>query len=205
MKEQLPSEIASADPLVGADRADDARLGSLVRRMAAEARDSAAMESAARKPWWTRRRTLFPLAIAGAVVLTGAAVAVPLSLWVNGTQVELDAEIPIVYTTGSGVEVTCRYGIYFGDPASRSDADERLAEFVATHDWAGIGQRIYDEAIANPFIPGPDDDLEVDDQETRDRFSFFNATDVIWQEIPDELRSAGHSSGGTMDCTGRLR
>lgn len=204
MRELPHTDIASADPLAAGDH-DDVTLRALLLRASADAREITATASAARTPWWRRRRTIFPLAIAGAVALTGAAVAIPLSLWVNGTRVDLDAEVPIVYTTDTGVEVSCRYGIYFGDPAGRTAADERLADFVENHDWTGIGQRVYDEAIANPFVPGPDDDLEVDNQEVRDRFSFSEATELIWQEIPDELRYAGQSAGATMDCTGQLR
>ncbi len=156
-------------------------------------------------PWWKRRRILIPFGIVGVVALTGAAIVIPLSLLVNGTQVELDAEIPIVYTTDTGVDVTCRYGIHFGDPTHRTAADERLAEFVQNHDWTGIGQHIYDEAIANPFVPGPNDDWEVDTQEIRDDFSFSRATDLIWDEIPAGLQQDGQSAGATMDCTGQLR
>ena len=204
MREPLQTDIASADPLAG-DAHDDTKLRTVVRRASADAREIASAESAARKPWWRRRRIMVPLASAGAVALTGAAVVIPLGLWVDGTRVDLDAEIPIIYTTDTGVEVSCRYGIHFGDPASRSTADERLAEFVAGHDWTGIGQRIYDEARANPFTPGPDDDLENDNQEIRDQLSFNYAIEVLWQEIPRELLDAGHSAGGTMDCTGQLR
>jgi hypothetical protein len=148
---------------------------------------------------------MIPLGIAGVVALTGAAVVIPLSLGINGTQVELDAEIPIIYTTDTGVDVSCRYGIYFGDPVQRGAADERLAAFVENHDWTGIGQRVYDEAIANPFVPGPDDDWEVDNQEIRDAFSFNRATDLIWSEIPSDLQQAGQSTGATTDCKGQLR
>lgn len=147
-----------------------------------------------------------PLAILGVAALTGAAVLIPLSLGINGIQVDLDAQIPIIYTTDNGIDVSCRYGIYFGDPASRTAADEELAEFVADHDWTGIGQRIYDDAIANPFVPGPNDDWEVDNQELRDNFSFTNALSrVIWEEIPADLMQDAQSAGGTSDCTGKLR
>lgn len=203
MKEPLKSRLASADPLDS--HHDDTQLRTLMRRASADAREIVSVKYAARKPWWRRRRAMFPLAIAGVVALTGAAVAIPLGLWVNGTQVDLDVEIPINYTTDTGTEVSCRYGMYFGEPTRRSIADERLAEFVEEHDWTGIGQRIYAEAIAKPFVPGPDDDLEVDNQEIRDQFSFNRALDVIWQEIPSELRDAGYSAGGTSDCTGQLR
>jgi hypothetical protein len=128
-----------------------------------------------------------------------------LSLAINGTQVDLDVEIPIIYTTDNGMDVSCRYGIYFGDPAHRTAGDEQLAEFVENHDWTGIGQRIYDEAIANPFVPGPNDDWEVDNQELRDNFSFNIAlSSIIWEEIPKSPQ-AGWTGGATSDCTGKLR
>lgn len=201
MTETLKSELASADPAPGGE---DAKLQALVRRLNTNAREASVTASSPQTPWWKRRRAMIPLGIAGLVALTGAAVLVPLGLWVNGTKVDLDAEIPIIYTTDNGVDVSCRYGIYFGDPANRSVADEQLADFVENHDWTGIGQRIYDEAIANPFTPGPNDDWEVDNQEIRDSFSFFRAVNLIWDEIPTDL-DAGQSSGGTSDCTGQLR
>lgn len=203
MSETLPAAIASADPIE--DR-EDATLDELVRRMTIAAREQFSAQSAVRLPWWKRRRIVIPLGIAGVVALTGAAVVIPLSLGVNGSWGAPDAEIPIVYTTETGVEVRCRYGMSFGDPADRTEADERLAEFVRNHDWTGIGQRIHDEAIARPFVPGPDDDWEVDTQELRDSFSFTEATSLIWEEIPAALlQQSGGSAGTTTDCTGRLR
>lgn len=201
MNEQLKSDLASADPVTGGE---DAELRGLVRRMARDAQAVATMGAASRTPWWKRRRVMVPMGLAALVAVTGAAVLIPLQLGINGTQVELDAEIPIVYTTDTGVEVSCRFGIYFGDPADRSAADERLAAFVNEHDWTGIGQRIYEEAIANPFVPGSDDDWEVDTPELRDQSSFHRATQVIWEEIPDDLLHDGWSSGSTMDCKGQL-
>lgn len=201
MHEQLRPDLALADPLTGDD---DARSRDLVQRLATDAK-ALAMTGTTRTPWWKRRRTMIPLGIVGVVALTGAAVAVPLGLWINGTQVQLDAEIPIVYTTDNGIEVSCRYGIYVGDPATRGEAEEQFADFIKNHDWDGIGQRIYDEAMSNPFVPGPNDDWEVDNQELRDRFSFTRATDLIWQEIPEEMWQSGQSAGATTDCTGRLR
>lgn len=147
---------------------------------------------------------MIPLGVVGTLVLTGAAVMIPLGLWINGTKVHLDAEIPINYTTDTGVDVSCRYGIYFGDPANRTAADHRLADFLQTHDWTGIGQRIYDEAIANPFEPGPNDDWEVDSAELRDSFSFNSAVNLIWEEIPSDLLEGVRSSGAVSDCAGRL-
>lgn len=202
MKEILKSDLASADPVSGGA---DAKLHEFVRQMAFGAQEAVTAESPARTPWWKRRRTMIPLGIAGVVALSAAAWLVPLSEIVNGTPVKLDAEIPINYTTDTGVDVSCRYGIYIGDPAHRSAADERVAKFVETHDWSAIGQRIYKKAIANPFVPGPGDDEEVDTQASRDTASFDNATDLIWNEIPSDVRAGVQSAGMTSDCTGQLR
>lgn len=201
MNEKLQSELAGVDPVSGGE---DAGLRYLMYRMARDAQEVATAESAVRRPWWKRTRALIPLSIAGVIALTGAAVAIPLGLWVSGTKVEFDAEIPIAYATDTGIDVNCRYGIYFGDPTIRSAADEQLADFVHEHDWTGIGQRIYAEAIAHPFVPGPDDHLEVDTPKVRDQFSFTHATGLIWEEIPVALRQAGYSSASTMDCKGLL-
>lgn len=200
MSKILMSEIEAADPV---RESEDPRRRELVRRLSVHAqRSSLAVK---RAPWWKRRRTIIPVGIAGALALTGAAVLAPLNLAVNGTQVSFDMEIPIIYTTDTGVDVSCRLGLYFGDPLARTPADEKLAEFVKSHDWSGIGQRVYREAMSNPFIPGPDDDIQNDSQEVRDGFSFHRATDLIWEEIPAELRQDGQSGGGTSDCTGVLR
>lgn len=201
MNERLQSDLVSADPVPDGE---DAELHDLVTRMAADARTAAAAGVTPRVPWWRRRRTIIPVGLGVLIAATGAAVLIPLQLSVNDTAVDLDVEFPIIYTTDTGVEVSCRYGLYFGDPLDRTATDERLAEFVREHDWTGIGQRIYDEAIANPFVPGPDDDLEVDTPELRDQFSFFEATELIWAEIPEELLTDAWSSGSTMDCTGVL-
>ncbi|MDW4572451.1 hypothetical protein R8Z57_06605 [Microbacterium sp. M3] len=193
----ITDELAEADPATPSDP----KVRELVRSMSVEAERAIRSN---RRPFWRRRRVIIPTLVVGALTLAGAAVVVPLSLWVNGTQVDV-VNIPINYTTDTGVQVSCRYGIYFGDPANRTEADEELTEFVENHDWDGIGQRIYDEAMANPFVPGPNDDWEVDNQELRDNFSFTRALSVIWTEIPEELQKSGQSAGGTTDCKGQLR
>jgi len=198
MKNSLLADIDAADPAVGEN---DAELHVAVRRMAYEARLAVLAEVVTQKPWWKRRRAIIPLGIAGVVALSGAALAVPLTMVVNGTQVQPDVDIPINYTTATGVHVSCRYDVYVGDPAHRSASDERLANFLHTHDWDGIGQRIYQRALDDPFVPSPDDHLEVNDQQTRDQFSFTRATNLIFEEMPREFRSAG----GATDCSGQLR
>lgn len=203
MTETFESELVSADPAAGGE---DEYVRILVRRLNADAREASTESSQARQPWWKRHRVMIPLGVGGLVALTGAALLSPLQLWVGGAEVDLDVQIPIVYTTDTGVEVSCKYGIYFGDPGGRTTTDQKLAEFVQNHDWTGIGQRIYDRAIANPFIPGPDDHWDSDTQEMRDRFSWSQATSLIYEEMPATLlQQAGQSSGATSDCTGQLQ
>ena len=199
MNESFERDLRDADP---ASRLEDAATSGLVRQLALAAQETSERGGDA-LPWWRRRRVALPLAIGGVVALTGA--AVPLGIWINGAEVPLDVAIPIEYTTDTGVKVSCRYGLYFGDPAQRTPGDERAAEFVRRHDWSGIGQRIYEEAIANPFEPGPSDDWEVDNQQLRDSFSFNRALGLIWTEIPDDVRASLRSTGATTDCTGQLR
>lgn len=194
----ISDELAEADPATPSDP----RVRELVRSMSVEAEREIRSN---RRPFWRRRRVIIPTLVVGALTLAGAAVVVPLSLWVNGTQVDV-VNIPINYTTATGVQVSCRYGFFFGDPANRTEADEELTEFVENHDWDGIGQRIYDEAMANPFVPGPNDDWEVDNQELRDSHTFILATSrAIWAEIPPELQQQSGSAGSTSDCRGQLR
>ncbi|UJP10343.1 hypothetical protein L2X99_01095 [Microbacterium sp. KUDC0406] len=158
-----------------------------------------------RRHWWKRPRIVVPIAFGIAVLATGAAEYVPLMLGVNGTPVDVEVRIPIHYVTDSGVTIDCEEGLYVGDPAHRTAADEKLADFLKAQDWSGIGQEIYDKAIAEPFVPGPNDDWEVDTQELRDGFSFRNAESLIYERIPDELTPDGTSIGGTGTCAGQLR
>jgi hypothetical protein len=196
-------ELSAADPARGLE--DDVT-SPLVRQMAVDARDAVEQGALAGVvPWWRRRRAMIPLAVGGVVALTGAALVVPLALSINGNPVDLDASIPIQYTTDTGVTVSCSYGLYFGDPASRTSGDERAAEFVQQHDWTGIGQRIYEKAMADPYEPGPNDDWEVDNQELRDSFSFNRAVNLLWEEIPADIQANVQSAGATSDCTGQLR
>lgn len=198
--DRIEMSLRRADP--ASSLSDDA-VGELIREMSDGIRHE---EVPARGPsWWKRPRLVLPLAFVGVVALTGASIVIPLRLWVDGQEVELDAYIPIQYTTESGVDVSCTYAIHFGDPDERTSADERAADYLRQHDWNGIGQRVYDHAMAHPFVPGPDDNLEVDNQQLRDQFSFTNALQLIWDEIPHDIHGATESAGATMDCTGQLR
>lgn len=205
MNEHLRSALASADPL---SATQDPRTDELVRKMAVQAR-SATETAPVVVPWWKRRRTVIPLGIGAAVALTGGALVAPLTIFIDGITIEPDARIPIVYTTDTGADVRCRYAIYFGDPAGRSEHEEKLAAFVADHDWDGFGQKVYELALSDPFVPGVDGGLDEDTQQRRDEMSLHTA---IWRsieaEIPAELRDIQNAEGildsGSSDCQGQL-
>jgi hypothetical protein len=203
MNEQTISDLESADP-VGAG--DDDGVRDAVLQMAYSARNRAGSERAkAVAPWWKRHHALLPISIATMAVLTGGAILIPLDLSVSGVSVEPDVEIPIVYTTDTGVEVSCREQFFFGEPGDRDDDDVRVAEFMRSHDWTGIGQQIYEEALANPIIPEADGGTEPQ----FDQASFSSATSrVIEAEIPVSLRAAWAEEGTlystVTDCTGEL-
>jgi hypothetical protein len=203
MKERDMSDLESANP-VAAD--GDDKLHELVGQMARAARLQAGEErSVEAATWWKRPRALLPISVVSIVALTGGAILIPLTLSVSGVEVEPDVEIPIVYTTDTGVDVSCREQIFFGEPSGRDEADVRIAEFMRTHDWTGIGQRIYEDALATPIIPERDGGTEPG----FDQASFSAATSrLIEAEIPASLRGAGEEEGtvysSATDCTGEL-
>jgi hypothetical protein len=202
VNEQTISDLESADP-VGAD---DDRLRELIGRMAIAARAEAKREGAqAVVPWWKRHHALLPISIATMTIVTAGAILIPLDLSVSGVSVEPDVEIPIVYTTDTGVDVSCRQQFFFGEPSNRNDDDAQIADFMSNHDWTGIGQQIYEEALANPIIPEADGGTEPQ----FDQASFSSAASrVIEAEIPASLRAAWSKEGTVYstvtDCMGEL-
>lgn len=196
----LDKLIKRNDPAAGFSDLTD----QLISQMANTAK-SEASKVRQRTHWWTKPRLVVPIAIGAAIMSTAGAVIVPLALAVNGVPVDVDARIPIHYTTDTGVTVDCTYGIYVGDPAHRTAADQRLAQYLSTHIWSGIGEKVYRRAMANPFVPGPNDDWNVDTQQLRDQASFNNALSLVSEQIPADTMTEGMSIGGTTNCTGQLR
>ena len=168
MDEWLRSGLADADP--GRDGVGNDASG-LVREMTHRAEAHAAEGPNSRGRWWKRRRFAVPLGVAGVAVLTGGAVLLPLTLTVDGDEVDPDLRLSVDYTTSSGVAVGCEYWIYFGSPAERDEANERLVSFLQDHDWDDLGQRAYAEAISDPFTLGNNGWLQSDSQEARDKIS----------------------------------
>lgn len=195
----LDEELRQADPVTRLRR-DDVTL--IIASMA----NALPNQSSRKTQWWKNWRIAVPVAAVSVLAITGAAIAAPLLLGVDGEWVDVDARIPITYETESGVSVSCVYGLYVTSAAGRTAEDERLGEFLADADWAGIGQEIYDYAIANPITPQAGEVWTNDSPEVRDAISFKLAvTPVITDHVPAELLAHGSGWGSTDTCTGPFR
>lgn len=197
----LDEELRRADPAAGLRR-DDAT--ALITAMASGLPSQPAWKGR----WWKNWRITVPIGVVSVLALTGAAIAAPLVLAVGEPDnwVEIDARIPITYETDSGVSVSCVYGLYVTSAAGRTAEDERLGEFLAKADWTGIGQEIYDYAIANPVTPQEGEVWSNDSPEVRDAISFKLAvTPVITDHVPADLLSNGSGWSSTDTCTGPFR
>ncbi|WP_423494036.1 hypothetical protein IM711_10925 [Microbacterium esteraromaticum] len=168
---------------------------SIVTRAALESLVDASRAEAARTRVNRRRRSfwLIPGAVVAAGALTaGAALFAP--------HFDPDVRIPIEYATDTGVEVTCTYALRVGSVVGGENP--QLREWLASQDWSGVGQRIYEDAVANPFVPGEDDEGEWT-AEIVDSVSFFDAM-ARQIAVPDGLAVFGDEVAGTSDCTGQL-
>lgn len=171
--EPSPTTAAALDALVEASRTEATRSGIRRRR---------------------RRLWLVPgIAVAAGVLTAGTAVVAP--------YFDPDVRIPIEYVTDTGVEVACTYALRVGAVVGGENAD--LRRWLTSQDWSGVGQRVYDDALANPFVPGANDegDWTLD---VIDSMSFFQALGRQ-TAVPDELTRPGDEIAGASDCTGQLR
>ena len=144
---------------------------------------------------WKRPVVVFPILGISALAITAGALAYSF----GGNP---DVVIPINYVTDNGHSVSCGYALHVGTEAS-ADAGP-LRTFVVEHDWSGIGQRVYREAVSNPYLPTPAEGDEFT-QNNLDRFSFDLALHtVISNEYPTDQIPAG-VSGAESSCLGELR
>jgi len=158
-------------------------------------------EAVRRRPWWKNWKVMLPIGVVGVLALTGAGVAAAPLILADG--VELDARIPITYVTESGVTVNCVYGLIRNGENGRTAERERAAEFLANEDWSGVGQEIYDFAIAHPVTPQEGEVWTNDTPDVRDAISFKLAViPVISSHLPADLREAGSQLASTDTCTG---
>jgi hypothetical protein len=193
----LDEELKRADPAAQLRRGDAA---SLIMAMAGELPS----QKVPRPRWWRDWKIAVPVGVGAALALAGSAIVAPLLIGVDGEWVDLDARIPIVYETETGVAVSCEYGVYVSSGDSRTAEDHRAAEILASEDWTGVGQEVYDSAIANPHTRQEGEVWTNDTPELRDGIAFKLAlTRVITSRLPHDLQSVGMRSTDT--CTGPFR
>ncbi len=156
-----------------------------------------------RGPVWKRAGFLIPV-VGASIILMGAAVFVPLQLSLDGQQVEIDVRLPIQYTTSGGEEISCTYGLYFGSARGR-DADlEAAVETIKERDWVGIGEDVYEYAIAHSVSPQVGEVWEADSPRVREKIAFELAVRaVVTQQLTGTLPD-GAGFAGTTDCSGQL-
>ena len=138
----------------------DERLAAMTAEMPADAEAEARRVARAMTPTRrVRKRWMLPVLVGGAVALTaGTSVGVAtMSHWAGvGMPLENirnEQPIPVDWVTESGHQERCRAWIELRNPQER-DRD-LLDAAVLAHDWAGLGQRLYDESS-----PKPDDDAD---------------------------------------------
>lgn len=122
------------------------------RRMA-----RATMPARLRRGRAPRARWVLPVLVAGAAALTGGAgtAALTMSHWAGVSMppgnVRNADPIPVAWTTPSGHHEACRVWIELRHP---HPGDQRtLDDAITHHDWAGLGQKLYDDGT-----PTRDDD-----------------------------------------------
>lgn len=108
---------------------------------------SSSVPARVRKGRPPRARWVLPAVLVGGVVLTAGAgtATIAMSHW-SGVSASLEnvrneEPIPVSWTTDSGHAETCRVWIELRQ-AERGDRSA-LDAAIATHDWSGLGQRLY--------------------------------------------------------------
>lgn len=166
----------------------------------ADARRAASQVRTPRRAYW-----LIPGALLAVGALTAGAVVVDNLL-------QADLPVAIDYTTRTGITVSCTAEIEGGSLfAPHSDA---VIEYYQTHDFAGIGQRIYDYAQVltgdRPASPGvlpassewvPEDEFLTDEEAFSFSLTSFLLTDAL---VELDIGGSG-DSWLSSDCTGQLR
>ncbi|MGM1016932.1 MAG: hypothetical protein ACQEW8_05270 [Actinomycetota bacterium] len=147
-----------------------------------------------------RRRRGARIAAAVGALLSAGALATAATVYIapNFTP---DVVIPISYVTDEGNAVECTYSLVVRSWDSTNVSEAK--EWIASHDWTGVGQRGYDLGEKNPISVG---DADVDPeltQEDLDRLTVSTGIETaIGNEIPFELLDgADIGTAGTSTCT----
>ncbi len=134
----------------------------------------------------------------------GAALVAPLQLWVNDQEVQLDVQLPINYTTASGTDVSCEYGLYFDSAAGRTPEIDVAVDKLQGMDLSGFGEEIYQYAVAHPASPKEGETWNVDNAGVREKIAFELAVRAVVTDRLSGILPAGAGFSGTTDCTGQL-
>lgn len=123
--------LSRSSPSVAPSIATEAALDALVL----ETRDAGTHRHATRR---RRAAWLIPGAVLAVGALTAGAVVVD-------RYTRVDVPIAIEYTTDTGLTVTCTANIEGGSFFAPKPAE--VIDYYKTHDFTGIGQRVYDYAL----------------------------------------------------------
>jgi hypothetical protein len=196
MKPTIDELIARSAPPTGAE---SLRVQAMIRALAEESR--AAVKSSPRSPgrrlWWLVAPLLAVPAIAFATTAGTEPRMVP------------DFSIPVNYTTDTGTAVSCSIDL-FNMEINYVELTTPEVEYLRAQDWTGVGQRIYDAALAHEGDrawwqaatvgwPGgaTSDDVQL--------VAWQHAVDEnIFDLIPDGITPTGTGYGVTDQCTGEL-
>lgn len=175
---------------------DEALRGSASRFTASAASraalDALVVETRSRAASASKRRAhrvfwIAPVAVVAAGALTGGGVL--FAQYMNP-----DVRVPIEYTTTGGTEIGCTLAIR----VDSSDTDVR--DWLITNDWSGIGQRIYDDALANPYAADGDQS-----QQEIDALSFRAAlARALDAELATDVGATDAHLSAVADCEGTL-
>lgn len=189
----------NVDELLDASRPDSvgatpAMLATLTQMVAAT--PAATRVGSNKRRTFRRKRPAFLIPVIGIAALATTAGAVAYSFGGHP-----DVVIPINYVTANGHSVSCAYALHVGTDTSTDAA--ALRKFVASHNWSGIGQKVYAEAVAHPYIPTPNEHGQFTPANI-DRFSFELAlNEVISSRYPAGEEPQGMSSAES-NCQGEL-
>ncbi|MGL3150788.1 hypothetical protein ACSS7Z_10550 [Microbacterium sp. A82] len=184
----------------GRDYTPPASTSAALDSVVAEARRSA---SRVRKP--ARALWLIPGAIVAVGALTASAVVVDNLL-------HADLPLAVEYTTNTGIPVSCTAQIEGGSLFATQP--HAVIEYFQTHDFSGIGQRIYDYALvltgdteATPgVLPASSQWIPTDEFLSDDEAFSFSLTSFLLTDALVELDISGSGDSWlSSDCTGQLR
>jgi hypothetical protein len=159
-----------------------------------------ATNAAEQHAWPPRRRRGVRIATVVAALLGVGAIATAAAVYIAPSFAP-DVVIPISYVTDEGTTVECTYSLAVTSWDGTDITEAK--EWIASHDWTGIGQRGYDLGEKNPDSVGDPDVAPELTQEDLDRTTVSTGiATAIGGEIPFELLNApGIGTASTSTCT----